>query len=340
MLSDHVRARAENRIGEVVNGKYRLDALLGVGGMASVYAATHRNGGRMALKVLHDELCRVEQVRSRFLREGYIANKIGHVGVVRIVDDDLDAEGRAYLVMEMLSGETLEARWERFGQRMPLAEVVVCADAILDVLATAHAQGIVHRDLKPENVFLTHDGFVKVMDFGIARVLDGSGRTRSGDLLGTPAFMAPEQAGGRNKDIDARTDLWALGAVMFKLLSGENVHEAPGAQAQLVYAATQHARSIARVVPELPEDVAHVIDVSLAFASNERWQTATAMRNALLGAVRSSMPPAVSDAEAGSTTTEPHIRILDRTDEIPALDLAETQPVRVSPPSARRRGDD
>ncbi len=334
MISDKIRARAEARIGEIVNGKYTLDALLGIGGMAVVYAATHRNGGRHALKFLHDELSRVDDIRGRFLGEGYVANKISHPGVVRIVDDDVDAGGRAYLVMEMLEGETLEARWEKRGKRLQLGEVAASADGILDVLAAAHAQGIVHRDIKPENVFLTADGLVKLMDFGIARVLDGSGRTRTGDLLGTPAFMSPEQAGGRNKEIDARTDVWAVGALVFTLLTGEEVHVAAGAQAQLVFAATQQARSITRVLPDLPEDVAHVIDVALAFDMNDRWTTASAMRNALRAAVRNSTPPAA--AARVSTGTQRMLPAVP--DEIvPSSQLADTLEIPVPPELTKKK---
>src|SRR5579872_2822756 len=109
---------------------------------------------------------------------------------------------------------------------MPIVDTLDCCDRVLDVLIAAHAQGIVHRDLKPDNLFLTVANELKVLDFGIARLLDGSGATGSGDLLGTPSFMAPEQANGRVREIDTRTDLWSLGAVLFTLLTGAEVHEA------------------------------------------------------------------------------------------------------------------
>jgi serine/threonine protein kinase len=331
MISAQVRARALARIGETVNGKYHLDALLGVGGMAVVFAATHRNGGRHALKVLHDELSRSEEIRGRFLQEGSVANKVRHPGIVRIVDDDVDSGGRAYLVMEMLEGDTLDARWERRGKRLPLGDVAAVADGVLDVLGAAHAQGIIHRDIKPENVFITADRVVKLMDFGIARVRDGSGKTRTGDLIGTPAFMSPEQAGGRNKEIDARTDVWAVGALLFTLLTGEEVHIAAGVQGQLVFAATQPARSITRVMPTLPEDVAHVIDVALTFDMEGRWASAAAMQNALRSAVRNSKPPAPTVSQSGATQPlVPAIRAHDL--ESPALE--DTQEVAV--PSAAR----
>jgi len=285
MLSEAAKQRAQARVGQTLGSKYRLDRLLAVAGMAAVYEATHRNGGRAAIKMMHPELSHITEVRTRFLREGYLANRVGHPAVVRVLDDDVDAEGCAYIVMELLEGETLEARWANNGERLPLAEVALHVDRILEVLGTAHDNGIVHRDMKPENVFLTRAGELKVMDFGIARLLDRSGITRTGDQMGTPAFMPPEQAEGRNRDVDGRSDVWSVGAMTFTLLTGRSVHEARTAQEQMIYAATQRARPIHSVMPELHDDVAQIVDVALAWDKSERWQTASAMRNALRNAM-------------------------------------------------------
>jgi len=292
MSEDKVIERLRARLGTTVNGKYKLEALLGVGGMAAVYAATHRNGDRVALKVLHGELSRITDIRARFLREGYVANKIGHAGVVRVIDDDVAPDGCVYLVMELLEGGTLEQRRLRAGGRLPAAEALAIGGDVLDILGAAHLQRIIHRDIKPDNVFLTTSGVTKLMDFGIARLLDASHATASGALMGTPAFMSPEQAGGRTKEIDARTDVFSAGALLFVLLTGEEVHRARSGAEQMIYAATQPARSITSVLPDLPGEVAHVIDVALAFDMRNRWQTAVAMRNALRYAVgRASVPP-------------------------------------------------
>ena len=167
---DPLVARARSRLGRMLRGKWRLDALLGVGGMAAVYAATHRNGSRAAVKVLHSELTINPQVRNRFLREGYVANAVGHEGAVRVIDDDSAEDGSMFLVTELLDGETLEQRRIRCGGRLSEDEVLCLAEPLLDVLIAAHAKGVVHRDLKPENVFVTRNGQVKVLDFGIARL--------------------------------------------------------------------------------------------------------------------------------------------------------------------------
>lgn len=270
------------RVGKVLRRKYRLDRLLGVGGMAAVFAATHRNGSEVAVKILHRELAQLPSIRSRFLREGYVANQIAHPNVVRIMDDDDDDEnGTVFLVMELLRGESLDARWERSAYRLPLDEVLVLADAVLDVLAVAHERGIVHRDIKPENLFITVSGALKVLDFGIARVLDGTSATRTGQLLGTPAFMSPEQANGRVREVDARSDVWSLGATMFTLLSGVHVHVARSAPEQLIFAATQQARPVEWVAPGVPPPVSAVINRALAFDPQQRWPSATEMRGAL-----------------------------------------------------------
>jgi serine/threonine-protein kinase len=189
--------RAEARIGSVIKDKWRLDRLLGVGGMACVYAATHRNKKRAAVKMLHREYSTDAAIRERFLREGYLANSVGHRGVVTVDDDDIAEDGTAFIVMELLDGETLEQRWRRKEQRLPVEEALAVADQVLDALAAAHDKGVVHRDLKPENLFLTRDGVVKLLDFGIGRLKELKGAptsTLSGATMGTPAFMAPEPA--------------------------------------------------------------------------------------------------------------------------------------------------
>src|SRR5581483_10587747 len=163
-------SRAQGRVGRVLRDKWHLDRLLGAGGMACVYAATHRNGTRAAVKLLHPELSLNDDIKQRFLREGYLANSVDHPGIVRVFDDDVDTDGSVYLVMDLLSGETLENKWRKAGKQMQLDEALRVGISVLDVLAAAHAKGIVHRDIKPENIFLTTNGGLRVLDFGIARV--------------------------------------------------------------------------------------------------------------------------------------------------------------------------
>lgn len=271
---------SDARLGQTL-GRYTLVSVLGTGGMATVYEGVHRTGNRVAVKVLHAHLVARRDVRERFVKEGYTSNAIGHPGVVRALDDDTTEDGTPYLVLELLEGETLEAMRRRLGV-LPAEEALETLHTVLDAIARAHERGVVHRDLKPENLFRTTEGRIKILDFGIARVLDAEAtKTRTGARFGTPAFMAPEQAQGRVDAIDARTDLWALGATAFALVSGRLVHEADTPELVAVAAATQRARSVRTVAPELPERVADVLDRALAFERDERFRTAREMQDAL-----------------------------------------------------------
>ena len=301
-----VRARA--RVGSVLNDKYRLDRVLGVGGMAVVYSATHlRNASRIAVKLLHPEMAVDTNVRRRFLREGYAANSVEHPGTVRILDDDTAEDGSVFLVMELLEGETLDHRWERSGHRLSGREVARLMYQVLDVLAAAHAKGIVHRDIKPENLFLTRDGTLKVLDFGVARLIEAPvTATRPGGIIGTPAFMAPEQVLG--KAVDPQSDLYSVGATAFTLLSKRYVHDAENAAEMMVVVGSRPARSLALVSPDLPPALTSVIDRSLLFNKSDRWADARAMRAALAGAYREAFGapmPGTEDADDESPAAPP-----------------------------------
>jgi serine/threonine protein kinase len=282
MDEDPIVSQCRARVGQQISGKWRLDALIGVGGMAAVYMATHRNGSIGAIKLLHDEVARNDEVRERFLREAYIANKVGHPGTVKVLDDDKDERGTPYLVMELLQGESVEAKAEKAGGRLPIDETLDIVDQTLAVLEAAHKHTIIHRDLKPENLFFTRDNQLKVLDFGIARLREENSRkTQTGMVMGTPSFMAPEQAMGRWNDVDQRTDLYAVGATAFTLLSGRPVHEAETAGEMLVAAATRPARSLARVLNNAPFNLVALIDRALAYERDHRFPNATAFREEL-----------------------------------------------------------
>jgi hypothetical protein len=294
MQDDPLITQCRARIGQLISGKWRLDALIGVGGMAAVYMATHRNGSIGAIKILHDEVALNEEVRERFLREAYIANKVGHPGTVKVLDDDIDEKGTPFLVMELLQGESVERRAEKAGGRLSIKETLDIIDQTLAVLESAHKHAIIHRDLKPENLFLTGQkegvtGTVKVLDFGIARLREENSRkTQTGMVMGTPSFMAPEQAMGRWNDVDARTDIYAVGATAFTLLTALPVHEAETAGEMLVAAATRPARSLARVLNNAPFNLVALVDRALAYDRDHRYASATVFR-AELAKVRATL---------------------------------------------------
>lgn len=282
-------ARAALRVGHTLRSKWRIDALLGVGGFAAVYAATHRTGKRVAIKILHPQTAALPDVAARFLREAYAANSIDHPGVVSVVDDDVTEDGALFLVMDLLDGETFEARRRGAGGRLSSQEVAALADKALDVLIAAHDKGIIHRDIKPENLFLGRDGLVRVLDFGIARMFerqDSAAATELGSTMGSPAFMPGEQARGRWDLVDARSDIWSFGATMFMLLAGRPVHARGTLNETLIAAATEPAPSIASLLPEAPAGLVAVIDRALAFERSDRWPDARAFRAALRLALR------------------------------------------------------
>lgn len=284
----HAAVRA--RVGRSLNGKWTLDRLIDVGGMAAVYAATHRNGKRVAVKVLHAPLAANREIRERFLREGYVANKIEHRGTVSVIDDDTTPEGEVYLVMDLLEGESLETALKKAGGTLRLADALAVADQVLDVLHAFHGAGVIHRDIKPANIYLTTDGVVKVLDFGLARLRDSSqtrAPTAQGTILGTAAYMAPEQARGAADEIDARTDVFSVGAVLFHALSGRVVHPGESMTERLIHAMKVPVVSVASVAPGLSPWVAQIVDRACAFDRAARWESAGAMRDAVRDAFAS-----------------------------------------------------
>jgi serine/threonine protein kinase len=343
--STDVFHRAQRRVGAVLNGKWHLDEVLGVGGMASVYAATHRNQKRVAIKMLHPELSFDDNVRGRFLREGYAANTVGHPGAVTVFDDDVTEDGAAFLVMELLEGETAHARLQREGV-FALEDALPLGEEVLDVLVSAHDKGIVHRDLKPENIFLTETGRVRLLDFGIARLRElpmGTGISANGLFMGTPAFMSPEHARGRWSEVDAQSDIWSVGATLYTLLTGKFVHESESAVDTLVLAVTQAPRPIRSMASRVPESVAVVIDRALFYNKEDRWDSARTMQVALRSA-RLSLAPDELVLRGGQRDQPP-----ERSPSSPSAPAPERSPssprahvnatVRSAPPFSPRTED-
>jgi serine/threonine-protein kinase len=249
-----------------------------------------RNGREAAIKLLHPSVSADPAARERFLQEGYAANQVGHPGTVQVLDDGVAREG-AYLVIKLLDGVPVDKLAEEHGERLPLTLTLAITDAALEVLATAHAKGIVHRDFKPENLFLTVDRRLKMLDFGLARLRETTGGARltaTGVPMGTPAFMPPEQALAHWDRVDARADVFAVGASVWTLLTGRLVHDARTTPELLVMASTRQAASLRTVAPSIPADIVAVIDRALAFEPQRRFASADEMRRALHAAMKSS----------------------------------------------------
>lgn len=276
--------QAAMRIGSVLDERWMVGSLLGIGGTAAVYAAS-AGEERVAIKVLHPDLTRSQRALDRFRREGDALRAASHPAVPRVHGEGTTVDGCPYLVMDLLLGETAEARRRRFGGKLAWAEVVQIALVVLDVLDVVHARGLLHRDVKPSNVLWLDDGSIRLIDFGIAKTVLGDDEvalTRTGALPGSLAFMSPEHALGVPSELDARSDLWSLGATMFLLLSGRPVHDSQTEVAALALAASRKARSLGSVVSGLSPALIAVVDRALTFDRRKRFADAAEMRAALL----------------------------------------------------------
>ncbi len=276
--------QAQRRIGEVLDGRYELRALLGVGMTGAVYEAVHRyTRHEVAVKMMHQQLVGNDDAVVRFLREAKAAAKIGHPAIVEVKDAGITQDHWPYVVLELLRGRSLGSRIAE--GPLPFDDVVAIGLDLLDGLAAAHANGIVHRDIKPDNVLLLEDPSatrVKILDFGVAKHLDSSGTsavlTQPGTTVGTPSYMSPEQA--RGLPIDPRTDLWSAGAVLFAATTGRPPFTDRSVPALLLKLVTQHPPSIASLAPEAPANLVRAVDGALE-PIEERWTSAEAMAGAL-----------------------------------------------------------
>ncbi|MBA3452778.1 MAG: protein kinase [Deltaproteobacteria bacterium] len=267
-------------IGATVDGRYHIMELIGEGGMGKVYLAEHVEiGKRVALKVLHPSYSRMPDLVERFRREARAASKIGHPNIVDVTDSGTTNDGSVYFVMEFLEGVELGSVIEREGE-MDVARALRISSQICRALAAAHAQGIVHRDLKPENVFLiTRDGaadVVKVLDFGIAKTTEAEAArerrlTSPGMAMGTPEYMAPEQAAGR--PADARCDVYALGAIMYEMTTGTPPYSGDNFMEILTKKATQDPPPPISVRADLPPQVSDLVMAAMARNPDDRPQT-------------------------------------------------------------------
>jgi len=281
------REPPDTRAGEMVGGKYRLESLLGAGGMGRVYRATHVELGEpVAVKFLLAEWASRPEMRARFRREAVVLARLRHPNIVSIIDYG-DHHGELYLVMEMLRGFSLDSQVKAGGATLPLHRVVHIIDQVLQVLEAAHAAGVVHRDLKPDNVMLLDAGDrtdrVKVLDFGIAQVDDGDPAeklTATGTVRGTPHYMSPEQCVGRN--IGPATDIYAVGAMLYELLAGVvpfNGRSAAEIISQQMFA-TPPAFAEREMPREVPLGVESLVMRALAKKPEQR-PTAAEFRDAL-----------------------------------------------------------
>ncbi|MEP6862246.1 MAG: serine/threonine-protein kinase [Deltaproteobacteria bacterium] len=265
-------------------GRYRIERLLGEGGMGRVYLAIQPMiGSQVAIKILSDECARSPELLERFFAEARAVNLIRHEGIVNVLDMALLPDGRPFIVMEFVEGTTLANALHT--ERLPLGGLVQVMCEVFSALAAAHAIGIVHRDLKPDNVLVTGEGHAKVLDFGIAKLAPGlqqgvSPRTQTGALLGTPHYMAPEQISGKGH-VDARADIYASGVMLYEAITGRRPFEGETLFDLMRAHMEQPPPSPRALRPELPPSIEHVVWTAMAKRPEDRFQSATAMAQAL-----------------------------------------------------------
>jgi eukaryotic-like serine/threonine-protein kinase len=298
-------------IGSVVNGKYRLVRLLGDGGMGSVYEAEHAVlGTRVAIKVLHPELSRRTGLVERFLQEARVAAQIRSPHVVQVIDVDRTPDGHAYIVMELLGGESL-ARVLDQQHKLPVPLACEYAAQILEALEAAHALGVIHRDLKPENVLVTLVGarpVLKLIDFGIAKAkpVDPQQRrlTAAGMVMGTAEYMAPEQARSADQ-VDARADIYAVGVMLYEMIAGSRpVRGDSGEDARVIALKVERGEVVPLVqaAPDAPREIAGLVHRAMAARPELRFATAAEMRLALQSMTSGMRPPAAAPSSPGLST--------------------------------------
>ncbi|HKU42446.1 MAG TPA: serine/threonine-protein kinase [Polyangiales bacterium] len=333
----------------VIRERYRLETMIGEGGMASVWRARDLTLARsVALKLLFARDDRDQNaLTARFLREARIAASVQHRNVIQIVDFGTTEDELPFMVMELLEGEPLSGRMHRERQ-LPVADVVQIANLTLRGLSAVHTAGIIHRDLKPDNIYLKRENdsvYPKILDFGISRSVEPqSGRrsaltTRDGLIIGTPEYMSPEQARGV-KDIDPRTDLYSMGVIMYEALSGRLPFHNENVGDLIIQVVTGTAPTVHELMPEIPLAISKVVERAMARRREDRFKNATEMQAALLEAsaksdvrttqrVLSDMPQGEEQDGSGERPLSPSERVtLADPDSLPLREPVPTPEVK------------
>ncbi|NLY94179.1 MAG: serine/threonine protein kinase [Myxococcales bacterium] len=295
----HALAERAVELGQLVGGRFRVEGTLGEGGMAHVYAARdERDGTEVALKLLKPGALASAEIVSRFEREAEALSRLDHPAVVKLVARGFTDSGQLYLAMERLVGETLRARLDR--GPLSLEELAPIVAGVAVGLEAAHAAGILHRDLKPENVFLAKSPRggeqVKILDFGISKLHDQERLTRTGQVIGTPRYMAPEQLEAK-RDLDGRVDVYALGVILYEALAFARPFAAKNPSDLVISILMGRRTPLAEHRPDLPREVVEVVERAFARDRDERFRTPLELAQAV-----TALLPGASSGAAKVTT--------------------------------------
>lgn len=269
-------------IGQTIGGRYRIESLLGQGGMSAVYRGVDPNLRRtIAIKLIHPHLASDPEFVRRFEEEAAAVAALRHPNIIQVYDFNHD-DDTYYMVLEFVEGETLAARLQHLrtaNRRLPLDEALTLMATVSEAVHNAHERSLIHRDLKPANVMLDATGRPVLMDFGLAKIVGGSKQTATGAIMGTPAYISPEQVRGEKPD--RRTDVYALGIMLFEVVSGQVPFDADSALTLMLKHVNEPPPDIRTLNPAVPERVAQLIEKAIAKDPADRFQTAHALAESL-----------------------------------------------------------
>jgi serine/threonine protein kinase len=318
-------------IGYTLGGRYVIEALLGQGGMSAVYRANDPNLRRpVAIKLIHSHLSADPEFISRFEGEAAAVAQLRHPNIVQVFDFNHDGD-TYYMVMEYLPGETLQDRLKALSavkQRFPLTTTATILATVADAVAYAHERGTIHRDLKPANVMLMPQGQPVLTDFGVAKILGGQRHTATGAVIGTPAYMSPEQV--RGEPLDGRADIYSLGIMLYEMAAGQPPFEGSSAMTVMLKHVNEPVPDIRLQVADIPQGMVAVIDKALAKRPDQRFQSASQLASALRAVAQGGQRPVDRAADQPSPTLM----------EAPATLLAtaaQVAPPREAPPAQGTR---
>jgi serine/threonine-protein kinase len=295
---------------QVLAGTFRVEKVIGGGGMGEVYEAAHtRLPRRLAIKALYAHVATDADAVDRFQQEAWITSELGHPHIVTVCDFNHTPEGLPYIVMELLEGENLEERLQQVG-RLALPKVGDILTQAASALQAAHERGIVHRDLKPQNLFLARHGeqddYVKLLDFGISKVRSSrSIMTHSHIIIGTPWYMAPEQARGRGDQVDRRADIFATGVMLYEMIAGQKPFTGDTPDAVLYQVVHEEPLPLRVLRPEVPLEVEQVVQRAMAKDPFVRFDTMLELAASFNRAISrpSSLPPRLLEGPPRKSST-------------------------------------